>query len=180
MGSSFGNVQLLNKKGKSSEEINQCLLKFIEESGMEDEMVYHHDENSKWITVYGNTLDTFAVDPTIYASRISNFTECPALLSMVFDSDNLYLFVTNIESLIDYVIYSYDEMKLDFSKENWKETFGDYDYAKIAEILQEEDEVFIEDKLAKMFLEFGIKTELSRMGYQVYNELGIEGYKKVE
>ena len=180
MGLSFGNVQLLNKKEKSFEEINQCLLKFMENSGMEDEMVYHYDENSKWITVYGNTLDTFGVDPTVYVTMISNCTECPAILSMVFDSDNLYLFVANMESLIDYVVYSYDEMKLDFSKENWKKTFGDYDYGKIEEKLQQEDEVFIEDKLAKIFLEFGIKAELSRRGYQVYNELGIEGFIKVE
>jgi len=180
MGSSFGNVQLLNKKGKSSEEIKQCLLKFIEESGMEDEMVYHFDENSKWITVYGDMLDTFDVDPTIYASMISNYTECPVLLSMVFDSDNLYLFASNEGTLIDTIIYSYDEMDLDFSIESWKETFGDYDYGKIAEILHEEDEVFIEDKLVKIFLELGVKAELSRMGHQVYNELGIEGFEEVK
>ena len=180
MGSSFGNVQLLNKKGKSSEDIKQCLLKFMKNSGMEDEIVYHYDENSKWITVYGNMLDTFNVDPAVYVATICNDTECPGILSMVFDSDNLYLFVASMESLIDYVIYSYDEMKLDFSKENWKETFGEYDYGKITEILQEEDEVFIEEKLAKIFLELGVKDELSRMGYQVYNELGIEGFNEVE
>ena len=180
MGASFGNVQLLNKKGKSSEEINQCLRKFIDESGMEDEMVYHFDENSKWITVYGDMLDTFAVDPAIYASMISNYTGCPAILSMVFDSDNLYLLVANENTLIDTIIYSYDEMELDFSSESWKEMFGDYDYGKIAEILHEEDEVFIEDKLVKIFLELGVKAELSKMGYRDYMEFGVERFKQVE
>ena len=179
MGSTYVNIQMYNKRGLDSNEIKKHLEEFIRTKNLETEMAYYYSEDSKWITIYGDQMERFTVEPNVYLTELSQVMECPCILSAVFDSDDLYMYVVDGEEVIDEIKDSGEGKKLKINREGWEEQFGSYDYERIENILLDQ-ETFMENRVSNIFKEFGIHSELSEYGYGYYLEEGLDGFIDVE